>query len=646
MADIVIHHCKLRIVRRDGWAWGPEPQRLLQSAMRMLPALLARQLEGLWEDGDDYEIAAPVRITIPVRMSELMAADVEHASSDSTLEDAPLSALHSRLAQALRLTFLRDHSPPAGTAHAGQLQSQKSREEMDMASELRWSSTLLCLLLSWYEQGVLATRLDLCALPPLEAWSESLCTMHSPSLAGVTAVPPEAIDHLLRDLAPTIPDPTPNRAAMLRRWLALAVAIVHHLGALPGDAVVQQALHQVLPLSTLNGNHSATASALLTPPHTSRHAADVEKSIPAAPEQAGRVPVPQRVQPPPPSSAAVLHEGEVSVPSALPFLLLGPLTRCGYLQTLAAVLEAADSLPQMRLFATALAYKVLDPPARGWRRHPTAAPAAASFAALAAPVPEPELAAFAQHMSAYLSPLDAVLTDMLAAGHNPQQPLLLYRTEPPNGLLLVDVEGIFPMAWAEGLEALSPTLTRCQASPLFVPLATADPQLLSQLDGANVCFITDAPPTRHERWRPLRHPPLGRWWTNDALTAESQLVKTAQLLIDTAEETAMLWRAFAVERPAIAVLPNTAFDCSLTLAAAVALGTIAWALWRQRESVAPQLTLARFRDLDARVRFSRESVRVRLPLGRRYRDLYEHGLLDDVRDVPWFDGRVLQFSGG
>jgi hypothetical protein len=39
-------------------------------------------------------------------------------------------------------------------------------------------------------------------------------------------------------------------------------------------------------------------------------------------------------------------------------------------------------------------------------------------------------------------------------------------------------------------------------------------------------------------------------------------------------------------------------------------------------------------------------VRVHLPLGRRYLDLHEHGLLDDVPDVPWFDGRVLQFSGG
>src|SRR5262249_22921139 len=118
------------------------------------------------------------------------------------------------------------------------------------------------------------------------------------------------------------------------------------------------------------------------------------------------------------------------------------------------------------------------------------------------------------------------------------------------------------------------------------------------------------------------------------------------LLAETTEETAVLWRELAIARPAVAVSPNTALDRSLTLAAAVALGTIAWTLWRARELVAPHLTLARFRDLDARVRFTRDVVRVHLPLGRRYLDLHAHGLLDDVPDVPWFDGRVLQFSGG
>jgi hypothetical protein len=461
----------------------------------------------------------------------------------------------------------------------------------------------------------------------------------------MSVAPSEALDRLLHDTVTTFLIPAPDRAATLRCWLTTAVEIVHQYGMLPGDEVVQKTLQHGLSLAILDVSDATTEPTVPGLTQSPRPAADGEKTPSAAPPDAVLMPAPRHVQPPL-SAPEVLYDSEVAVASALPFLLLGPLTRFGYLQTLTAVLEAVDLLPQMRSFATALAYKVLDPPERGRQRHPAAVLAAASFAALAVADSEAALAAFAQHVSAYLSPLDAVLTETLTTGHNPQQPLLLYRTAPTPGLLLVDVEGIFPIAWAEGLEPLVPILSRCQASLVLVPQAAADPQLLGQLHGAQARFVTDAPPTRHEPWRPVRHPMSGRWWTNDTITPESQLVKVAQLLADVAEETASLWHGLAVQRPIVGGSPNSALDRSLTLAAAVALGTIAWTLWRERGPVAPHLTLARFRDLDAWVYFSRDAVRVRLPLGRRYLDLHEHGLLEDVPDVPWFDGRVLQFSGG
>jgi len=661
MVDIDIHHCKLRVVRHDGWAWGPEPQRLLQSVMRMLPELLARQLAELWDNEAEYEIAAPVRITIPVRLHELLAADAPPTGRDATLENVSLPAFHARLAQVLRSTLRGEHFTPAEIGHAESRPSHKVPvEQLHIPPGLQGYGALLRLLLSWYDQGVLAARLELCTLPSLETWCRSMWGTGDQVPAGVTAVPPETLSQWLHDFAATLSVPAQDRAARLRRWLFLAVAMTHALGVHPGDASVQRALQQILPLSGSDGDTSPPPSVLLSrgdgdrspalsaliPAQGSQHAENLGNLSPIAPDQQARRPMPQGLQPPPPSSPAVLYEGEVSVASALPFLLLGPLTRLGYLQTLTAVLESVDLLPSMPLFATALAYKVLDPPHRGWQRHPTAVPAAATFAALAEAPPEPELAVFAQQVAAYLSPLDAVLTDMLVTGHNPQQPLLLYGTESPQGWLLVDVEGIFPLAWAEAVEVLSPILLRCQASPLLIPQATLNPQLLGQLQSASLGFVTDAPPTRHEQWRHLRQPPSGRWWTNDSSAPASQLTKAAQLLADAAEETALLWQLLALERPSIPVLPDAALDRTLTLTAALALGTIAWTLWRERELVVPHLTLTRFRDLDARVCFSPESVRVRLPLGQRYRDLYEHGLLDDVQDVPWFDGRVLQFSGG
>ena len=58
------------------------------------------------------------------------------------------------------------------------------------------------------------------------------------------------------------------------------------------------------------------------------------------------------------------------------------------------------------------------------------------------------------------------------------------------------------------------------------------------------------------------------------------------------------------------------------------------------------LALERFNDLDGRVRFDKENVTVRLPLGKRYFDLEKHGLLSDVPDVPWLGGRTVRFTGG
>jgi hypothetical protein len=107
-----------------------------------------------------------------------------------------------------------------------------------------------------------------------------------------------------------------------------------------------------------------------------------------------------------------------------------------------------------------------------------------------------------------------------------------------------------------------------------------------------------------------------------------------------------LWIALATDRPSLPAGCDRAVERTLVLAAALAWGTIAWTLWRGREPVTPLLALQRFADLEARVRFRRDFVQVRLPLGRRLSDLKEHGLLADVAVVPWLGGRVLQFSGG
>src|SRR5260370_36684914 len=72
MSDVLIHRCTLRVVRRGGWSWGPDPKRFLDQVMRTFPALLAKKLGAFLGDEVDREIAAPIRIRIPVRLGDLM----------------------------------------------------------------------------------------------------------------------------------------------------------------------------------------------------------------------------------------------------------------------------------------------------------------------------------------------------------------------------------------------------------------------------------------------------------------------------------------------------------------------------------------------------------------------------------------------
>src|SRR5262249_46370344 len=149
------------------------------------------------------------------------------------------------------------------------------------------------------------------------------------------------------------------------------------------DPVLQQELHHLFPLDlqTDAEDHS-------------RPAADFDVQQPA----------PRQHQSPAPPAFLPSPKTEVHVCSALPFLIAGPLSRLGYMQTLAADFEAAGLLSLLPAFATAFAYKVLDPPERGWRRSPATVAASAAFAGLVEPVDEPALVELARVMPAHLSP--------------------------------------------------------------------------------------------------------------------------------------------------------------------------------------------------------------------------------------------------
>jgi hypothetical protein len=341
------------------------------------------------------------------------------------------------------------------------------------------------------------------------------------------------------------------------------------------------------------------------------------------------------VDEPPFRGEVTAARGEIQVGSVLPFLLAGPLARIGYLDAIGPALAGADLAEEEPLFAAALAYKVLGVTSRGWRRSSLDSVAAAAFAGLEPPLPD--LVGFARRVRPALPVLDAVLALSLARGHDPADPLLILGVA--DQLLLVDAQGMFPIAWASDVSGLLPHWQACGRPPVFVCDSPLPPGGLGELVAAGVRFMTDV--------RPLRGDPVARLsWRTPLWTAGLPDLRLAASFSGHSSRLGELVRALVVERRAVPLAADGALERSVTLAASLGLGTIAWKLWQDRETPDPVLALTRFADLEASVRFSADAVRVRVPLGRRHSDLLRCGLLSDVPHVSWLGGRTLTFSGG
>ena len=328
--------------------------------------------------------------------------------------------------------------------------------------------------------------------------------------------------------------------------------------------------------------------------------------------------------------------GEVEVHSALPFLLASALARIGLLDPIGAALVTGGEPDDAPLFAAALAFKALGPPGRGWSRSAPDRTAAAAFAGLDGELPEDALTGYAGRAGPVLPRIDALVGTSVCDGHPPGTPLLLAAAPERHGggLLLVEPEGLFPIAWTDAATPLLPFWEACGQPLVLVAtgtgsLAPVGVDHTRTLIRAGVPLASNAAPSRGERWRRLAGA------GGPAATDLTGLTDRLGELV-----------AAMTERPAAPLAGSAPFERTMTVTAAVALGTIAWLLWRHREPPDPQLTLARLGDLSGLVRFEPDAVHVRLPLGRRHADLQSNGLLADVRRVAWLGGRTLTFSGG
>jgi hypothetical protein len=670
--DVVIRRCTVRVVRHGGWSWGPHPRRLVDQVLAALPGLIAERLGELAPDGaHDVEITEPVRIVVSLTLADLLAGRFDPrqhvaVAAESLPEASPVP----------------EASPPRFGIHPYRMPLL----EQTPANLARGRFLTLAEFLGGLaERGELVPILALLPVTTLEAWYQTLAA----SAAGTPGPPPGSVLYPaglsfpddtrgVVTSVPALPLWTPasartSRARHLREAIAsIATRTIHQTASgppQPGAPTTWPVASRVpagSPSARPSSAGPASAHPLTAPSSSPASPAARSASSKAPADPAPAAPLPATAIPPENSSAAAstafvapvgatkraIAEAAAGTParaasvsasftsadisSALPFLLLGPLAQVGYLPALAPALQPAGLEAQTAAFATALAYTVLGPPERGWRRQPEDLAAAAAFAGLAAPVPGSELTEFARVAGPVLPGLDAVVTRALAEGHTAGEPLVL--TGGRDGLLLADREGMFPVAWTDTVAGLLPAWNMCGSPPVLVaPDAVG---ALAELADAGISFVVAAPPARGELWRRLPH----GLWTNDYENPDLACYAGGyQQAVDLAAE---MIRALAGERAAVPLTDGPALGRSLLLAAGLGLGTLAWTLWREREPADPLLALERFADLSARVSFEQDRVRVRLPLGPRHSDLSAHGLLADVPGVPWFGGRVVEFSGG
>jgi hypothetical protein len=301
---------------------------------------------------------------------------------------------------------------------------------------------------------------------------------------------------------------------------------------------------------------------------------------------------------PMPDRRAAVVRSELEVASVLPFLLVGPLDDLGVLDAITASVAGAGSPDLLRALAGGLARKALPPPADGWRQSIQVTATVAAFTGQGHIPDGSTLERLGRSMEQWWPVVEEVATAELIDLHAEGSPLVV--THSPRGLVVADADGFAPLLWDADQDGVRRLWERCgrpavQADSLVIPLAAI---------GAR---------------------------------SDSAQVETLAELV-----------AMATERPASGradLAPE--LDGPISFVANVALAALAWELWQPHgEATHPALAVRRLGDLDGRVSLEPDRVTVRLPLGRRHADLRDSGLLRTIADVPWLDGRSLEFEGG
>jgi len=363
MPDLLIRRCRLRVVRRGGWSWGPSPKRVAEQAVRVFPLLLGKKLAELIPDDETREYSAPVQVRLRVRMEELMENMAPEVALSGFQEAQISQAFAARMEEALRAAF---GIPAEVTAHSQVSQRipvQQQGSDSPSPTGEHGGNAIAQLLLNWLTAGTLELRLLEFSAAELESWATGLrlrkAVENEFTSQQLVAIREEAELYLtgLRLRSPL------DHVGRIRQQLALATRTAAKLAINLTSLQLWRQIEKIFPLDSgamIKEDSPAKVQDAEQPPH-----AEV-LSQPLS-NQAEPFAVDSRWSEAP-SQQSVRVSWDAHISTALPFLLLAPLSRIGYFETLSAVLEAAKLEKPAPVFAAALAYKVLAPPERGWRR--------------------------------------------------------------------------------------------------------------------------------------------------------------------------------------------------------------------------------------------------------------------------------------
>lgn len=587
MTEIVVRRCTTEVFRSGGWSWGSDPRVLVDGVVAAVPELILREVASIVGDeaGGDVVIPGPLRVTVPVRLADLRRmADLPRLAGGQPADWDRTGALVAfSPTQSTARPGGADRPSRAGSAAAagGRVGAEVPADGPILGGRVP-GPDLLSVLVDAHRRGGLVGLLRLAPEAVVMAWLAALAEPASvKSTAGARPSGPSAGLNPPSDRATaTVSDrPSADAAEVIEAIEAIGRAVAS-LGPLPDAGRRLAAVLVAKAELGLDPTDPAVIAAAAEPvgatpdPGTSpdrRDAASAAGTRPGPPAlgQAG-------------DGGAGRFEFEAADVPVIPFLLLGSLADLGVLAAVDACF-GPDDRPLLPAFAAALAYKVLSPVERGWRRAAGDYHAAAAFAGRAEPVPDAELTAVAERAALLVCGPAAILGAELIERHRGRP--VVVAEGPGGGVIAAEAAGLALLGWGGGARWSS--------------------ELLDQLG------------------RPAT---LGPGSDRHRLAAE-------------------MAAAFS-ERVSLPLAPSPAAERALAIVAAAALAAVAERLWGESEPTDPLLTLERLGDLAGSVVCGPERVVVRLPLGRRRADLFARRVIDDVDGVPWLGGRTVAFEGG